>query len=272
MNDELLFEKRTDVLKDIMHRRFFELVALSIYTGLFFVPAILWLVFSNYTFIGENNIYNIALKFLVLALFIGVGGIGISGALYFWKKACWNEGSIVRRDFFEGVKKNRTSFFFLYFTFGLFYAAIHIALAFTGNSTGLNDTTKGIIEGLLYLILLLMLMVVFFYSAQSIIYQASFIQYLVNSVKFTLGALYKNVPIFIIVLLPYLLFEFVPLNIVSWLMCALAWLFYFGFSTLVFTLYSHSIFDISINKKTYPQIYRKGLRAETVDVNIKEHE
>ena len=114
------------------------------------------------------------------------------------------------------------------------------------------------IMGVMYVAFFLIFMIISFTLTQGIIYKGSFFQLTINSVRFTFGMFGWNLLVFLLVLFPFLTYEFIPFPIAQYISIAIAMLFYFAFSLFVFTIYSHSIFDLTINND-YPEIYRKGL-------------
>ena len=96
---------RVELLKDIIRYRFFDLVYTSLYITIFFLPALFWILFVNFTPLAEfDNIYSPLLVYVVLALLIGISGHGFGGAFHFLKKLVFSEGANVHKDFFAGVK------------------------------------------------------------------------------------------------------------------------------------------------------------------------
>ena len=90
-----------------------------------------------------------------------------------------------------------------------------------------------------------------------------------NSVKFTFGMFGWNILIFLITLLPFIVIEIVsylPTNffVVEYIFLAICILFYFEFEVFVFSIYSHSLFDLTLNDD-YPEIYRKGLTHKDLE-------
>ena len=72
-----------------------------------------------------------------------------------------------------------------------------------------------------------------------------------------------NLLMFLIVLLPFIVIEvtsYLPANLflIQYIFLTVCILFYFEFEVFVFSIYSHAIFDLTINED-YPEIYRKGL-------------
>lgn len=264
---------RIDLLKEIVHYRFIDIVFVSIYTFCFSIPIFIWLIFSNYSYQENiNNIVTVSLIYGVLIILIAFLGLGIGGAMFFAKKLVWGQGANPHKDFFVGIKKNGKVYFVTFLLIGILYFALHVGGGIINSSTSINDYVKGIIQGLLYLSFILVLLFLFYILSQSVIYKATTFQLINNAIRFTFGAIGKNILILLVVLLPWFTFEFIPFAIAEWISVAISGIFYFGFSTIIFTLYSHSIFDKTINMKQYPEIYRKGLNKDESNHDFNEPE
>lgn len=255
---------RFELLGDVLRYRLFEIMLLSIYMFLFLLPSLLWLIFSGYLFANVENhtIYEVILVNGVNIIFLMIFGIGCSGAFYFLKRVSFQEGESINSDFFIGIKKNRKMFLFIYFLIGLSYFLLEVAVAYINYEPNMNNILKGALEGILYAGFIIFMMIYFFMQTQTILYNATISQLFFNSIKFTFGMFLKNLGIFAILLLPFFLFEFVPsingIDIFQFAVIGVEAVFYFGFSFLVFSLYSNHVFDLSINKN-YPENIRKGL-------------
>ena len=189
-----------------------------------------------------------------------VFGLGIVGALYYCKRLAWGEGSNVGSDFFYGIGKNVKFAIIGFLIIFLSYSLLKIGSLLLTYSIDNQFVVMPII-GVMYVAFLLIFMIISFTLTQGIIYQGSFLMLFKNGVRFTFGMFGWNLLIFLLVLLPFLTYEFIPFPIAQYISIAVALLFYFGFSLFVFTIYSHSIFDLTINDD-YPEIYRKGLERE----------
>lgn len=257
---------RFQLLGDVLRYRLFEVILLSVYMFLFLLPSLIWLIFSGYLFSNVENhtIYEVILTNGVNIIFLMIFGLGCSGAFYFLKKVCFQEGESINADFFLGIKKNWKMFLFIYFLIGLTYFLLEIGVAYLNYEPNIDSILKGVLEGIMYAGFILFMMVYFFMQTQTILYNATVGQLFRNALKFTFGSFLKNLGIFAILLLPFFLFEFVPsingMDIFQYASIGLEAVFYFGFSYLVFSLYSNHVFDMTINKN-YPENIRKGLAS-----------
>jgi len=251
---------RFALFKDILRYRFFDLVFTSLYIICFFLPALFWIVFVNFSFLNTfDNIYNPLVVYSVLAVLIGLVGPGFAGAFYFIKKLVYSEGANVHKDFFVGVKDNYKMFFWGFFLLGLAYGIIHFAEAIFYLDQSINKEVRIVLLVVMYVAFVLFIIATLFMSAQAVIYEGRYLQLITNGMKFVVGDFLRALLFGLIIIVPFLLYEFVPLVIVEWTLVGVSALFYFGFGTLVFTLYAHTLFDQTINKENFPQLIRKGL-------------
>lgn len=255
---------RFALLKDRLKRRFFDFILLSLLTTVFLIPLVVWMIVVNYVLISQvNNDNYLFMTLLIYLPYIPFGmvfGLGVSGALYYCKRLAWGEGSNAATDFFYGLRKNIKFSLIGFLIIFTAYALLKIGsmlLAFASDNNILNMVTLGI----MYVAFLLIFMITSFTLTQGIIYQGSFRQLFANGMRFTIGMFGWNLLIFSLVLLPFFAYEFIPFPIAQYVSIAVSGLFYFAFSFFVFTIYSHSIFDLTINDD-YPEIYRKGLVKE----------
>lgn len=266
---------RKEQLRDVVKYRFTDIAFVSIYMLCFLLPGVVWLIFWTY-FIGEGigGIYDVIIQYGVLIPFLMLFGLGVAGALYFWKRLAYNEGSSVHSDFFIGIRKNFKQFLLMYFLLGIGFLLLHVNEFLLFSNTVMSQELRYILLGVNYFFFFLILVIFFFAQTQSIIYQGSLWQFMKNALTFVIAKFFKNLLAFLIILWPFIIFEFLDLffaieivSIVQWIMIAICGIFYFGFSSLYFTLYSLDIFDLSINKKYYPEIIRKGLAHEDSSKN-----
>lgn len=259
-------ENRFQLLGDRLKTRFFDFMLVSVLMGIFLVPYIVWIVFMNNSsfFIPkEDNFLLVALisyaPYIPLAM---IFGLGVVGALYYSKRLAFGEGANAYKDFFYGIGKNFKSALLGFFIIGLLYFSLSFGKVVIMFSE-LDPVVKGVLIGLMYVGFIILTMIVGFYLTQSVLYVGTTGQLMLNSVKFTFGMFGWNLLIFLIVLLPFIVIEvcsYLPANLflIEYIFLAVCILFYFEFETFVFSIYSHAIFDLTINED-YPEIYRKGL-------------
>ena len=259
-------ENRFQLLGDRLKTRFFDFMLVSVLMGIFLIPYIVWIVFMNNSsfFIPtEDNFLLVALisyaPYIPLAM---IFGLGVVGALYYSKRLAFGEGANASKDFFYGIGKNVKPALLGFFIIGLLYFALSFGKIIILFSE-LNPILKGVLIGLMYVGFIIITMIVAFYLTQSVLYTGTTGQLMLNGVKFTFGMFGWNLLIFLIVLLPFIVvevFSYLSANVffIEYIFLAVCILFYFEFEVFIFSIYSHAIFDLTINDD-YPEIYRKGL-------------
>ena len=261
---------RFELLGDRLKTRFLDFMWISILMGLFLLPHVVWTIFINNSpaFKPNEDDYLLIslLAYLPYILTIMIFGTGMMGALYYSKRLAFNEGANASKDFFYGIGQNFRAGLLGFFIIGLFYFLLSYSKIVIISTDVINSFTKGIFIGLMYVGFILITMIVGFYLTQSVLYTGRTSQLMMNSIKFSFGMFGWNLLIMLIVLFPFIIGEVVSylptniyfLNYINILICIF---FYLGFEVFVFSIYSHAIFDLTINDD-YPEIYRKGLTKE----------
>jgi len=270
MNNTPLYKDRFEQFKDIIKTHLSEVILCSIYVFLFTLPTLLWVFFTALTtFFSERHILNVLVINAGIMITMPIMGLGFAGAFYVFKRLTFNDGTNVNSDFIVGIRKNGKQFAKIFFIIGILYLLLHISLF---NISIMNYSTNllTILSALAYLLFFFLLFTMLFTCTQTILYSDTLKKFIRNGLLFTFGYLNKNIGVFIIMLLPFIIYEFVPINNIKWMTILISGFFYFGFGTLLFTIYSNHIFDKTINIKQFPQIYRKGLiKDENISNNTK---
>ena len=259
-------DNRFQLLGDRLKTRFFDFMLVSLLMGLFLIPYIVWIVLINNSsaFIPteENYLLTSLMAYAPYIPLAMIFGLGVVGALYYSKRLAFGEGANASKDFFYGIGKNVKPALLGFFIIGLMYFALSYGKVIIMFSE-LTPILKGVLIGLIYVAFMVISMVVAFYLTQSVLYVGTTGQLMMNAVKFTFGMFGWNLLMFLIVLLPFIVIEvtsYLPANLflIQYIFLAVCILFYFEFEVFVFSIYSHAIFDLTINDD-YPEIYRKGL-------------
>lgn len=259
---------RFELLKDRLKTRFLDFIVVSLLVVVFLIPLIVWNMSLTYSKTFEVTQDNYLLMGLIIyapyIVFIMIFGLGVVGALYYSKRLAFGEGANPAKDFFYGIKVNIKPALIAFFILGLIYFLMSFTKVTFYYTTSIGVIWKGVIMGFLYVAFMFIFMVVSFYLTQNIIYKGKTSQFFANAAKFTFGMIGWNFLILIIVLLPFFVYEFVPFALARYIAIAVSALFYFEFSIFVFSIYSHAIFDLTLNDN-YPEIYRKGLTKEEIE-------
>ena len=271
-NNISLPENRFELLKDRLKTRFFDFMLVSLLVGLFIVPYVVWVIIINTSQAFVVNEENFLLMSLIAYLpyipLTMIFFLVVVGALYYSKRLAFGEGANASKDFFYGIGKNFKAALGCFFIIGVLYFLISFGKVMIMYSA-IDPIIKGVFIGLFYAGFLIITMITSFYLTQSALYVGKISQLLMNSIKFTFGMFGWNLLIFLIVLLPFFIVELVtylPANffIIEYIFLFISVLFYFEFEIFVFSIYSHSIFDLTINDD-YPEIYRKGLTKKEIE-------
>lgn len=271
-NETKLPNNRFELLKDRLKTRFFDFMLVSLLISIFLIPFIVWIIFINassfFVPTEENFLFISLVAYLPYIPILMIFGLGVVGAMYYSKRLAFGEGANASKDFFFGISKNIKPALIGFFIIGLFYFALSFSKVVILYSN-ISPLLKGLIIGLMYVGFIIITMIVGFYLTQSILYLGKTSQLMLNGIKFTFGMFGWNLLMYLIVLLPFFIMELVsylPANlfIIEYIFLGICVLFYFEFEIFVFSIYSHSIFDLTINED-YPELYRKGLTHKDIE-------
>ncbi len=258
MNGDLP-RNRMEALKLALKENPWRFVLLSLLSALFALPLFAYVFYFSFVFsFPEGNVYALLFFYLGYVPCLCLFFLGQGGLFYSLKKLSFLEGVILPEDFFSGVKKNAKESLLTGLFLGINYFVIKLFLAYLP-SLSLGAIWNVVLSGVAYSLLFLLSIPLLFVMPQASLYSSSFFLLYLNGWRFFLGKFISNLGIYLLLLLPYILFESLPYLAVFILAALLLSLFYFAFSVFVFVLYSHAIFDKTINAKQFPELIRKGL-------------
>lgn len=247
---------------DILKKRWRGLFLLSFYFFLGMIPSLVSLICRRiflplegdaYSLFAFNTFYFILFSFGLLFLSIPLGGV-----LKILKHYSFGEPVFYKDDFLEGTKDSFLDLFLSILLFSLILlGSIEICL-----NPSLHIFLKGLFVGVLCFVLFPILLIVI---NEISIYSNKLRYYIKNAIYLYIKNFFKILLVSILNLLP--LFFFLIGNVVIMTTCLI--LFYLAtnpFLLLFDVIYFNYIFDKSINKDHYKEIYRKGL----FDPNFKE--
>ena len=273
MDEQIKLPKnRIELLKDRLKTRFFDFMFVSLLMSIFLIPYLVWIILLNnssmFIITSDNYLLISLIAYAPYILTSMIFGLGVVGALYYSKRLAFNEGANASKDFFYGISKNIKPALLGFFIIGLMYFLLSFSKVVIIFSD-ISPLLKGTSIGLMYVGFVIIAMIVGFYLTQSVLYLGKTSQLMNNSIKFTFGMFGWNILIFLITLLPFIVIEIVsylPTNffVVEYIFLAICILFYFEFEVFVFSIYSHSLFDLTLNDD-YPEIYRKGLTHKDLE-------
>ena len=194
--------------------------------------------------------------FVLLAAFI-IFSIGVCGALYVMKKHIKNEGVIFMRDFFQGIKKNAFG------TMGLtlFYFGILSILNYFINLFYFESEIPYYPILLVAFIIISIILYMMWVISISIYmtYTCPFFKLLKNSFLMMFAKLPLNLLSLVTTIAPFIIVWVIGFAPVLYGFTLAYVGIGFGNSILVISLINCYIFDELVNKKQFPEAYRKGL-------------
>lgn len=194
---------------------------------------------------------------------------GISGISNVFKKLIYNDGYVLKRDFFKGIKEGKDGI--LANTILGAFVTIWLLGVFSLNGIGIDGVFLMFL--IMTIVILLVIPILFLYNSLfSIYYSSGFFGLLKNAFIFSFHSFGVSFGLFLLgnmfFIVPYLI-DLILFSRITYL--SLSGLFldfiYFGvFTHMLLQLYAVSRFDETINKGSYPDMYRKGLyREEGID-------
>ncbi|MDD4000767.1 MAG: hypothetical protein PHX62_07755 [Bacilli bacterium] len=259
---------RKQVYRDLFKHRFGTLSIANFFNALFWIPFFVWYYFVDFYVIDKiqsnseisGDLFN--LVFLeygtMIPLFI-LGCVGLSGFFYIIRRMCWGESISLIYDFRKGIKQSWKQFAFIGFIIGALVLLLEYILYYYSIQVLDNTLINIALYGITLIVFILMIMVLIFIFPMSSLYQISNFILLKGSLFCAIKYLPKNILILLISLFPFLVLVLMPSILVRFIGIIL--LLFFGaiHVVIIWTLYSHSVFDIHINKTEYPKYVKKGL-------------
>ncbi|MFA7032003.1 MAG: hypothetical protein WC201_00315 [Bacilli bacterium] len=183
--------------------------------------------------------------------------IGLAGAFYVMKKLLFNEGVSFKRDFLKGIKNNGG----IFLAATAFYGFIITISYFVMNLLSSDDLIQYYLPVfIVFCILSVLVLGMYLVSLMMVtIYKVSF------------GKMIKNALLIVITRIPYILLSItgsvllfiicylIPTNIALYISIFAYAFIGLGHSVLFVSIIDIYLFDELVNKKQYPEIYRKGL-------------
>ena len=248
---------------DIFKHRFVELLKVSLLQAVFNMPFIVSLIIFYIAVRNSTDLNQLMTVFLIqgASFVISVPCIfcGLTGVFYCLKKMAYAEGEYASSSFFIGLREEwkygiligllagfssfiaLTGFFFLYFYLSQF-----------------DTIVTGFGIAIVAIQLIVILMVSYYSIGQVVIYSNQLRFIFKNSFIFTLIRFPSNL-LFIILYPGILIALFSIMEITMYVGIGLL-IFFSTFGHLLWMLNDLSAFDKFINKASYPEMYRKGLK------------
>jgi uncharacterized membrane protein YesL len=259
---------RKQIYGHLIKQRFGTLFAANFFNTMFWIPLFIWYYFADFYVIEKiksiseinGDLFNlIFLEYGTMIPFFVLGCIGLSGFYYIIRRMCWGEAVSIIYDFRKGIKQSWKQFAFLGIFIGMLVFLFQYIFNYYSIQVFDNSTINIILYGLTIIVFVLILMMLIFIFSMSSLYQISNFMLIKASLLFTFKYFPKNLLILLISLFPFLVPVLIPAIMIRFIGILL--LLFIGATNIVviWTLYSHSIFDIHINKNDYPNYVNKGL-------------
>lgn len=262
---------RLQSIKDILINRFFTLIKLGLVLWFFGLPLMIHLLLSNITIYEINLAYslgNISQAYatdqifktfnttnLILIPLLMWFGIGLSGAMHLIKLLVWQDPIFFIHDFKQGVKSN-----ILYVSISLCFIGVsHFLLNYVirGSYYFSDDVWSSLSIVSVIVLFVFSLLISYFVMTQNLLYQLPLRGIYKNGFMMALRFFIQTLVV-MLVFTPWLLL-LIPYDFGFILVFIFLFIVILPIEILVLVEYAFYIFDIVINQKHYPSIYRKGL-------------
>ena len=218
----------------------------------------------------EIIIYSNAITCVLIVLLSFVASVGIAGGVYVMRNMVWTEGVFVGADFWIGVKKNYKWVMLTTLAFTLFIALTIFSINLSDYQLAFSSKwdVVFVISKIIAYVLIVFFTIVYAYTlTMGVTYKMTFWQNFKNAVILTFGLIPFNVFYFALGALPILLLLTNVGSLTFAIGVMLVIFISLSFFLLVFTNYSHWVFDEFINDrvagaKKYRGIYKQNASKE----------
>lgn len=261
---------RRQVYKHLILNRFGTLFSVGFFNALFWLPLFGWYYFSGFYVMEKlksSDPSQVAellgnlmfLEYGTMVPLFCIGALGLAGMFYVIRRMCWGESVSLVHDFKKGIKQSWKQFLLIGFLFGV---AVFI-LEYLLHQYSLKLYESALVNVMLYagtiIIYLLAMMQLIFAFPMSSLYWIGNFSLFKGSISFTFRYFPKNLLIFLISLFPFLVFIMLPSVLFRFIGILVFLLFGAMHTAVIWTLYSHSVFDKHINRQDYPDYVNKGI-------------
>ncbi len=267
---------RWELFWDIFKGSFKKLMLVNLLMLLFFIPLLLLIFFysnakfnfgimcpysqgfgvgyqATNSFVGIPETISTQLSIMMFALLpvaCLIASIGLAGGAYVMRNMVWSEGIFIANDFWKGVKQNFKELLLIALFYSIILYSSIVAISFANQAMALQTAPTwlmlvckiGSIVLLCFFTIATMHMI-----TMSVTYKLSFFKLLRNSFIFTIGLLPQNVFFGVCALAPYILLN--VSGIIMIIAAVITLFFGIAYSLLVWTTYSHWIYDKFLNDR-----------------------
>ncbi len=280
---------RFQLFKDVFFGRMGAMVKINLLTLLFALPIILVLVLTYMSRLVDNTMVpysgnigigypvvpdaaaigearNFMLNFqmyLLLIPCIVIFSIGLSGAFYVMRRFAWGEGVGVASHFFHGVKANVLPFLWssLFISVSFFLLMFNITAY---NQLQMHAALKIIGLALTIIQFLIVMCMAMFLTTQAVTYKLKFWGLIKNSFLFAIGLLPINIIMLILSALPVVaLYFLIRVQFIGILFLMIFLLVGVSYIILLWTVYSHWVYDKFVNDRVEGAIKNRGMYKMT---------
>ena len=188
-------------------------------------------------------------KFVLIA--VAIGAVALSGGFYVMRNFVWTEGVIVTSDFFKGVKKN---YFLILITLVIYSVIMMFSIASLNMASMMLASHQGkawLLVGaqvVTFMIMGVVTIMVLYMITLGINYKLSFKNLIRNSFILTIALIPTNI-FFALFAAVWFVLIFLGLNFFTAIGVIICFVWGFSLFMLVWTNYSHWVFDKFINDK-----------------------
>lgn len=218
--------------------------------------------------IAFYNEFNIELQsFMYIVPCLLFAGIVMSGIFYIMRNLAWNEGVFIANDFWKGLKSNIKHFMLIILFWSVIFLfvslnnlALEQAAIVTPDQFFAKPVVNVIVRGLNAVFMIFATIMAMFAFTVTVNYKVKFRHLLRNSFILTLGLLPLNLFFLALTALPFLIITLFGLaSFLSQIMLFVILFVGFSLIPLVWTIYSHWVFDKFINDKVEGAVKNKGI-------------
>jgi hypothetical protein len=289
---------RTELFWDIIKGHFWKLVLMNLMLIIAFIPVIFLLfarsslsevyggllpftggLFTGYPFIPglyeimflyEMQLDLSMLPFLVPCLMFA--GLIMSGIFYIMRNLVWSEAVFIANDFWKGFKSNWLHFIMIMFLLGLVYlftsmdiSILNHVQTFSPNSFFGGGFVNNLTKAITYVLAGFFTICAFYAFTLTVTYKLKFRYLIKNSFLLSLALLPRNILFLALSLSPFLIIAVFGLGgMISQLLLGVVLMIGFSLAVLIWSIYSHWVFDKFINDKVEGAIKNRGI-YEKVD-------
>ncbi len=285
---------RWELFWDIFKGRFWKLVIINLLVLIFFIPlfALFFLRTNGISNMGmlypfsqgfgigyqaplsmmgyaQDIIFNVDLMiYLFFPIVLMIAAVGIAGGAYVIRNMVWTEGIFVANDFWKGVKQNIKQLLVIVLVYSLVFYFITLSLDMCEQNLarGAGIRWLFIVSKILsYIILGFYTVMTLHMITMSITYKLKFRHLVKNSFLLTLGLLPQNLFFILLGIIPFILFSIGGVCLIIGVILII--LFGFSLFLLIWTNYSHWIYDRFINDKVEGAKKNRGIYEKIKESN-----